>query len=825
MRVRGACGFMLERLAMNRRIAIAAVLCLHAGLAFSQATPPLEVAPTGLEDTFRLSAQEQRAQIETLKGELQDAEARSQQFHEYLRRMQSDAVAQKALIALGRMRPYEVSRAERNWESWRGVATVRLQEAKALVASVTARRHEREERAQLFADEAVADLPSDSSQAYQEAKAAEKQVLVLLGRLEGIGEASQLDAQAAVALCDDILAQLARSVEHMRERFYWERAGLGAVRTAGEDLRKDLAAMSGPVSELFLAQNWRGTLAEALKANAQEILFGALLLALSIWRVRRLTGRLQRALAESSSFSARLAVVVLVTLRRIAPFGISWAVCLISVTAVGAAAPNWLQLLLLFLRNLFVWRLIVNFARVAFNPEDARLRLFALTPEQCALVRRRLELFGGWLFVGLYLSELVGYLGLVSAPLMLALLVVQLFALRFLDTSLAPERVEGVGFPENWKRNLGHWQGLVRTVIVLSIVTAGFGFIDLAWVAAWAAFKLSALTLVALLVWRAGVRAVDSWLAPFDTRGGPQVQRLWATVVVVVALLLAPSVAGIHPFVLKWGRELMEYGIPIGERTITLGSMLAAALCVFSAWAIGRLINAFLTHRIFPHSAVDVGMREAITATIGYLLLVGGVLLAIVQLGFDITSLAIVAGALSVGVGFGMQTLVSNFVSGLIILYERPFRLGDILEHQGVMGSVKRIRTRSTIMQTFDESELVLPNSELLTKQITNWTLSNYRARATISIGVAYGSNVELVRETLVETAAAHPRMIEEPQVFFTRFGDSSLDFQLMIWVDIRERMQVVSDVLFAIDKAFREKGIEIPFPQRVLHVRPQAGE
>jgi len=169
--------------------------------------------------------------------------------------------------------------------------------------------------------------------------------------------------------------------------------------------------------------------------------------------------------------------------------------------------------------------------------------------------------------------------------------------------------------------------------------------------------------------------------------------------------------------------------------------------------------------------------------------------------------------------------LVSNFVSGLIILYERPFRLGDILEHEGQMGSVRRIRTRSTIMQTFDEAEVIVPNSELLAKRITNWTLSNYRTRATIPIGVAYGSNVELVRDTLFDVAAAHPRLIGDPDVLFTAFGASAIEFKLQFSVDIREKGRVVSDVLFGIDKAFREKGIDIPFPQQVVHLRPAGGE
>jgi small-conductance mechanosensitive channel len=158
-----------------------------------------------------------------------------------------------------------------------------------------------------------------------------------------------------------------------------------------------------------------------------------------------------------------------------------------------------------------------------------------------------------------------------------------------------------------------------------------------------------------------------------------------------------------------------------------------------------------------------------------------------------------------------MQTLVSNFVSGLIILYERPFRRGDIVEHEGVTGSVTKIRTRSTLMQTFDEAELVVPNAELLAKRITNWTLTNYRTRVVIPVAVAYGSDVELVRESLLEVTANEPRLMDTPRVFFAAFGDSAMNFQLVIRVDIREKMEVVSDLHFAIDKMFREKGIKIP--------------
>jgi small-conductance mechanosensitive channel len=324
--------------------------------------------------------------------------------------------------------------------------------------------------------------------------------------------------------------------------------------------------------------------------------------------------------------------------------------------------------------------------------------------------------------------------------------------------------------------------------------------------------------LVAALIWRAGAEVIESRGAPVP--GARQhMHVVWGVAIVTLLAMSLPAAIGAAGPALRALDALLDWSFDVGGQKISIGRVLVALLWIFAAWALSRVINFTLTQRILPHASVDAGVRQAITATVGYLLIAVGVLFAIRALGYDLTSLAIVAGALSVGVGFGMQNLVSNFVSGLIILYERPFRPGDILDVDGTMGTVKKIQTRSTIVQTFDESDLVLPNSELLAKPITNWTLTNYLARAVVTVGVAYGSNVELVRELLHDAAAAHPRVIDEPKIYFHAFGDSALEFRLMVWVDVREKLQVLSDLHFAIDRVFREKGISIPFPQRELRV------
>ena len=216
----------------------------------------------------------------------------------------------------------------------------------------------------------------------------------------------------------------------------------------------------------------------------------------------------------------------------------------------------------------------------------------------------------------------------------------------------------------------------------------------------------------------------------------------------------------------------------------------------------------------------------------------GGVFIAMVVglgvAGISFANLAIIVGALSVGIGFGLQNIVNNFLSGLILLVERPVKTGDWIVVGGTEGYVKRIRIRSTQIQTFDYADVIVPNSELISSQVTNWMLRDTTGRARVPIGVAYGSDTQKVKEILMKIAQEHPEVINnkasmEPFVLFLGFGDSSLNFELRVFIkNIDHRLRVISDLNFALDAAFREAGIEIPFPQRDVHIRsgkPQTGE
>lgn len=267
-------------------------------------------------------------------------------------------------------------------------------------------------------------------------------------------------------------------------------------------------------------------------------------------------------------------------------------------------------------------------------------------------------------------------------------------------------------------------------------------------------------------------------------------------------------------------------GFDIGDFRIVPGRILWALLLfggviILSSWLRSQLENNWL-----KMTNMDSGARDALVTIIGYIMFMIAFLLGLSAAGFDFSNLAIIAGALSVGIGFGLQNIVNNFVSGLILLFERPIRKGDWVVVGNTEGYVRDIQIRSTRIQTFDRSDVIVPNSELISNQVTNWVLTNRSGRAIMPVGVAYGSDTEKVRDILLEIARNHPDvdnsgLAPEPKVLFREFGDSSLNFELRVFLrDIDSRLSVISDINFAVDKAFREEDIEIPFPQRDIHVR-----
>jgi small-conductance mechanosensitive channel len=219
---------------------------------------------------------------------------------------------------------------------------------------------------------------------------------------------------------------------------------------------------------------------------------------------------------------------------------------------------------------------------------------------------------------------------------------------------------------------------------------------------------------------------------------------------------------------------------------------------------------------------MEVGLQDSITTITVYVVWMLGILIALHVFGLNTASLAVAFGALGIGLGFGLQNIFNNFISGIILLFERPIQVGDDVEVNGIWATVKKINVRSTVVQTYDNASLIIPNADFVSTQVTNWSFKDKRLRRNILIGVAYGSDVTLVRDTLLEIAQKTPKVLKvpAPDVLFTDFGDSALIFRLRLWTDIDSMLKVETAIRFEIDRLFRERGIEISFPQRDVHIR-----
>ncbi|MEA2116410.1 MAG: mechanosensitive ion channel [Thermodesulfobacteriota bacterium] len=268
---------------------------------------------------------------------------------------------------------------------------------------------------------------------------------------------------------------------------------------------------------------------------------------------------------------------------------------------------------------------------------------------------------------------------------------------------------------------------------------------------------------------------------------------------------------------------LAALGLSLGDFTLTMNMVFMIVGIFYGAILVSRATQSILMNEVLPRYNIDKGVQLSITRLVHYMILLIGSIILLQALGLDLTKLTILGGALSVGIGFGLQTIVNNFASGLILLFERPIKVGDTIELGTEMGEVKKLGLRSTIIQTFDNAEIVVPNSDLIAGQVTNWTLAERKARVKIPVGVAYGSDIPKVLEILLAVAGEHPMILTTPapNALFLAFGASSLDFELRVWIaEFTDRKQVQSELNQEINSEFADAGIEIPFPQTDLHLR-----
>jgi potassium-dependent mechanosensitive channel len=393
------------------------------------------------------------------------------------------------------------------------------------------------------------------------------------------------------------------------------------------------------------------------------------------------------------------------------------------------------------------------------------------------------------------------------------------------------------------------WIESVRSLLVLSVYViasaglvfelAGYGGLAALWYLSWG--KTAVVLFWAFLFFRVlrefetgGAARKTETEAPVDAAAGTdaagqgpdpvrwaviRLARLMLTILVLICLPMAWGAEKTFPADLF---EVLNYQIRFGDVEINTMGFIYAVLVLFVVNIFSVILQGLLRNKIFSQTKMEEGLKLSITRISTYILWIIGILMALRIIGISSTSLAVIFGALGIGIGFGLQHIVGNFISGIVLLFERPMQVGDVIELDGTWGVVKEINVRSTHLKTYDNSDLMVPNSDFISQRVINWSFRDPKVRRTVTVGVAYGSDIAQVKEILLDIANTNSRVYRHPapDALFADFGDSALIFNLRVWVHIEYMLSVESDIRCEIDRRFREANITIPFPQRDLYIK-----
>ncbi len=409
---------------------------------------------------------------------------------------------------------------------------------------------------------------------------------------------------------------------------------------------------------------------------------------------------------------------------------------------------------------------------------------------------------------------------------LLAMLLIPLLVVKITQSKWSCSRGEGRGF-----RALSR---LAIIVLIVSFVGQITGFMNFSTWLIQATFESGIVILFAKMsvtLVSGGldlgntllVQSNQSFFREYGLELTLRVKRLLRFLIYGFALIYLLPVWRLFATINDGWEYLTELTFDIGTLGLSMQMLGSAGIAFYLALQISWVLQGMAETQILARRNVDRGVRDAVKKLMHYAIVLVGFLLALSMLGMGLQNFVVLLGAFGVGIGFGLQDIVNNFLSGLILLFERPIKVGDGVVIDGEYGTVVRIGMRSTVVQNLDEAELIVPNSQMISQKVTNWTLSNRRIRLVVPVGVAYGSDLEQVLAILLEAGLQHLEVLgnPKPSPLFVQFGASSLDFELRVWIaNVDHRPRIKNELLLYIDKRFREADIEIPFSQHDLHIR-----
>ncbi len=442
----------------------------------------------------------------------------------------------------------------------------------------------------------------------------------------------------------------------------------------------------------------------------------------------------------------------------------------------------------------------------------------------------RASLYG---LVGLFVLDRAGEFA-TGQPLLHRLLLMATAALGsalFVWTTRRRSRTAGMGGWAHLASGLGNTAALALGIALIACLVGALALASLLTTAILTSAYLAVVLFAAALVLDAVVALVLRAAAAATVRlARLHAEALLARTRMVIHLLAAflwlratLLLLGIHQPLVAGATQMLARRWHYGEFNVSIGDLLMFAIVLGISFALSRLIPFLLEEGILVRSSVTLGVRATVSTLARFTVLTLGFLAAIAAAGVGLSQFALIAGGLGVGIGFGLQNLVSNFVSGMILAFERPGEVGDIVQAGSLVGRVRHMGLRASIVVTSEGAEVIVPNAHLISTEVVNWTLSDNRRRIELPVGVAFGTEPRRVQEILIGVARTHTEVMRtpEPLALFRGSGEYSLNFVLQFWIpSFEDSARLSSEVGVAIHDALKQAGIEVPFPQRDLHMK-----